>query len=240
MKIESRTHFGLEIKPRTRGFRLTRDNFITFTNRSTFGKDEYYINALKSKEDRILKMYAEIYSDSEGRIYTDAQCERFRDEALRNFDLNMAFFSRLDRSRFNYEVDRFAYKTKFRFISDLKSCCYSGYYVMILDDYCQVYIGTANNIKERIQKHWGGGKMRLDRLVCGSENNSKLSIDSFRSLDTTRILVYESQETYTAEDKYIGFFSDDFVCNRARGGRLLSEEPFSIDAIDKYKFRTFE
>lgn len=240
MNIESRTHFGLVLQPRTRGYHLTRDNYVTLTNKRSFGKDYLYIDALASGDEKILRMYTDVYADSEGLVYTERRCKAYLDDAMENFDLNMAFFSKLDRKKFNDEVERFVKKTKFNFINDLTDYCCSGYYVMVLDDYCQLYIGTANNIKDRIRQHWNGGKMRLDRLVCGCISNSKLSIDSFRSLDTTRILAYRTIETYSSEDRYIGYFSDDFVCNRASGGRLLSEDPFSIDMINRYKFRSFE
>lgn len=240
MNVESRTHFGLVLRPRTHGFHLTRDNYATLTNKRSFGKDYLYIEALESNNEKILQMYTDVFSDTEGLVYTDKRCEKYFTDAMENFDLNMAFFSSLDRKKFNQEVDRFVKKTKFKYISDLNDCCCSGYYVMVLDDYCQLYVGTANNIKDRIRQHWNGGKMRLDRLVCGNVKSSKLSIDSFRSLDTTRILVYNAKDIYTSEGKYITYFSDEFVCNRVSGGRFLGDNPFSIDNIDRFKYRTFE
>ncbi len=60
--------------------------------------------------------------------------------------------------------------------------------------------------------------MKFDRLVCGQVTKSKLSIDSFRVLDTTRILVYPSDKIYCEEDNFINYFSDKFVSNRISGG----------------------
>jgi hypothetical protein len=34
----------------------------------------------------------------------------------------------------------------------------SGYYMMVLDEYSQVYIGTTNDIKRRIRQHWSNSK----------------------------------------------------------------------------------
>jgi len=240
MDVESKTHFGLVLRPRTRGYHLTRENYASLTNRSSFGKNYIYIDALQSNDEKILRIFADVYSDSEGLIYTDKRCEKYLTEAMENFDLNMDFFRKLDRNKFDHEVDSFIKKTKFKQIADLRDCCYSGYYVMILDNYCQIYIGTSNNIKERIKQHWSGGKIRLDRLVCGSVNTSKLSIDSFRSLDTTRILVYKTKRTYSSEDEYIQYFSKDFRCNRVCGGLFSGDKPFSIDELDRYDFRSFE
>jgi hypothetical protein len=219
---------------------LTRENYATLTNRRSLGKDFIYIEAIQSNNKEILGIYSDIYADSEGLVYTDSRCKKYMEEAMENFDLNMVFFNNLDRKKFNQELNRFVKKTKFNYINDLNDCSCSGYYVMVLDDYSQLYVGTAKNIKDRIRQHWNGGKMRLDRLVCGSITSSKLSVDSFRSLDTTRILVYKTNKTYESEDKFIRCFSDDFICNRACGGMLLDADPFSFDMIDRYKFRALE
>lgn len=234
------THFGLEVQPRKRGYFLNKENYVSMNNRRSLGKDEVYKRALEANNIEILAYYEGIYADSEGLIYTEDTCNRFLHEAMENFDLNMAFFSKLDRKKFNAEIDLFVKKTKFKNVYDLNSCCCAGYYVMILDGYCQLYVGTSKNIKDRIRQHWNGGKLRLDRLVCGSVNTSKLSIDSFRCLDTTRLLVYRTQNIYSTEDDYIGYFSDDYLCNRVKGGLFLGDNPFSIDSADRYKYRSFE
>lgn len=240
MAKDTITHFGLELRPRTRGYYLTRDNYATMTNKRSFGKDELFVQAVETNDAKLLRLYEGVYADSEGLVYTDGTCKRFLDDAMKNFDLNMTFFSKLDRTKFNHEIDMFVKKTEFMQIEDLRDYSCSGYYAMILDGYCQIYIGTANNIKDRIRQHWGGGKVRLDRLVCGCVTTSKLSIDSFRSLDTTRMLVFKSRYAYVSEDEFINFFSHDFICNRSSGGRFLGNDPFSIESFDRYKFRSFE
>ncbi len=109
---------------------------------------------------------------------------------------------------------------------------------MILDNYKQVYIGIADNIKKRILQHW---KNSPNTMIVGTKNNSKLCIDSFKALDTTRIFVYTNEQfainvrnanlimedeknshlikhvSETLEDeenKMIKYFNNKYTCNR--------------------------
>ena len=74
-------------------------------------------------------------------------------------------------------------------LNDCKEMC--GIYVLVLDEYKQVYIGQAKDIKKRVMQHWSKQKP-FDRLIFGGVNNSVLSIDCFGALDTTRIFVLET------------------------------------------------
>lgn len=220
MNDKSITHFEITMALRTRGYKLTRENYAIISNKSTHGKNMIYMQALKKNDEKLIKTYSEIYADKEGLIYRDDWCEKHLVGVMQNFDLNMKFFERLHHVEFEDEIANFLRKTKFVEIRDLSKYSCSGYYVMILDKYCQVYIGTTKDIKKRIRQHWAGGKMRFDRLICGSITKSKLSIDSFRALDTTRILVYPTDYIYSQEDKFINYFSNEFVCNRIGGGTM--------------------
>lgn len=42
----------------------------------------------------------------------------------------------------------------------------SGYYMLVLDKYKQIYIGTMYNIKKRIREHWVK-RRPFDRLIFG-------------------------------------------------------------------------
>lgn len=220
MDDKSITHFGITMKLKTRGYKLTRENYALISNKSTHGKNIIYMHALKNNDEKLIKIYSEIYADKEGLIYRDEWCENHLVEVIRNFDLNMKFFERLDHVKFENEIEKFLRKTNFFEIVDLNGYSCSGYYVMILDKYCQVYIGTTKDIKKRIRHHWAGGKMGFDKLICGLITKSKLSIDSFRALDTTRILVYPTVDIYCQEDEFINYFSKEFVCNRISGGAM--------------------
>lgn len=110
----------------------------------------------------------------------------------------------------------------------------SGYYIMLLDEYAQAYIGTSRNIKKRIQQHWTM-QMYFDRMIFGDKDHSILSINSFRALDTTRIFVYATSNTFNLEDKFINQFDHRYLLNRTAGG-ILEGLP---EAIAKMKTRDF-
>ena len=77
-------------------------------------------------------------------------------------------------------------------------------------------------IMKRIITHWQKVK-QFDRLIFPwhAIETSKLSIDSFRVLDTTRIFVYVTQDIYSKEEEFIESFPPKFVLNRVTGGNLV-------------------
>lgn len=193
----------------------------------------------KPKLDK--KDYAIINNKSSlgnGNIYSDEWCEEHREDCLKNFDLNMEYFQLLDKDEFNKEIDNFLNEHKeFKEVKDLK--LYngkSGYYIMILDEYKQLYVGTTNDIKKRIQTHWSK-KMPFDRLIWGSVDNSILSINSFKALDTTRIYAFETEDTFSIENYYIECFNTKFVCNRIEGGFLKSGLLETINSMKTRKLK---
>ena len=204
-------HFGLIVREGKHGLELTRENYAKINNKSSF---PVKLNCLKE---------AEAYTDETGKYYTDEWCRRYRELCLENFDLNMRFFSSLSHDEFEHEIIQFLQKNiKFKEVYDLKEYDgVSGYYLMILDKYCQVYVGTTNDIKRRIQQHWINVKS-FDRLLFPmyEVEKSVLSIDSFRALDTSRIFAYKTEDTYSKEDTYINTFSEKFSANRIGGGKI--------------------
>ena len=160
----------------------------------------------------------------EGKFYSEKWCKIQEDEVKENFELNMKYFSLLDKNEFDSEVINFLKDNEeFIEIYDLSNVMFkSGYYIMVLDNYKQVYIGTSLDIGGRILKHWQSRK-QFDRLIFPwhSVTKSKLSIDSFRILDTTRIFVYITDEIFSNEEDYIQNFSPKFVLNRVTGGNLV-------------------
>ena len=201
-------HFGVIVKPGKYGLELTRDTYAIINTKNSLGKFPNMQHA---------------YADKEGTIYTDEWCREYQQLILRNFDLNMRFFASLNHDEFQAALDSFLQKNKgFVEVSDLTE--YSGvggYYLMVLDKYSQVYVGTTDDIRKRIQQHWSRSKS-FDRLLFPmySVNESVLSIDSFRALDTTRIYVRTAKRTYVSENKYINQFPSQFVTNRVGGGRF--------------------
>jgi len=139
------------------------------------------------------------------------------EKVMTRFDLNMKYFKSLSQEKFNEELDKFVASNKFYEIKDLNTVAgIYGHYVMVLDEYCQIYIGTASRnegIKGRIPQHWREkiSLARLDGGECGS-----LHIDSFRAKDTTRIFVWRDDECT---------FFEDYTLNELWEGRLVAQFP---------------
>lgn len=214
------THFGIKLSEGKYGLKLTRENYAIVKNKSSF--------------NRIMESCD--YIDQGNMIYSEEWCNKHLKDCLENYDLNMEYFSLLNHNEFDIEINKFLeHNSEFIEINDLN--LYegkSGYYVMIFDEYCQVYVGTTQNIRLRIKQHWNKVK-QFDRILfpIGSVNTSILSVDSFRALDNTRIFVYITEEIYEKEDEFINCFSTKFSCNRMNGGKIGN----LIEAIKKMKRR---
>ncbi|MFS0600894.1 hypothetical protein [Peribacillus frigoritolerans] len=187
-------HFGVTTREKSDGLKLTRDNYIKVRNISSFGS---------------------------GKVYSDSFINDHTVDSLYNYDLNIKYYNSLLKQEFNNELMEFVSKTKFfKEITDLAPFDkVPGYYIMVLDEYSQAYIGRSDNIKKRIQSHWSKQK-EFDRLIFGSKDNSILSIDSFRAYDTTRIFVYPTNELHGHEDNFINLFDKKYLLNRTSGGTL--------------------
>lgn len=187
-------HFGIRVMKKNTGIKLTRENYI----------ERIVFKSPRSK-----------------RYFTDSITEVHRERSLTNFDMNMKYFKALSSADFNEVLESFLMKNKsFEEIHDLNTVDRKpGYYIMVLDEYSQAYIGTGENIKWRIQQHWSM-QMYFDRLIFGKVANSILSINSFRALDTTRIYAYITSDTFDRENNYIEQFGHRYLLNRTRGGRL--------------------
>jgi hypothetical protein len=199
-------HFNVLVREGTRGLKLTREKYAVVNNKNS-----------------LVKFSRDIYEDELGKFYTQKWCEKQLEDCLKNYDLNMQFFSCLCHEEFNDELEMFLKRNRmFTKVLDLNDYdSKKGYYIMVLDEYCQVYIGTSDNIKKRIRQHWSSSK-KFDRLLfpMGNIEGSILSIDSFRAFDTTRIFAYITNKTYEVEDKFINQFSPKFVTNRMAGGKV--------------------
>lgn len=187
-------HLGLNIREKSGGLKLTRENYIKVGSKSSFGS---------------------------GLPFTEQFIKRHTKDCLRNFDLNMQNFSSLSKKEFNDELTRFLDKTKvFQEVTDLSLLNASpGYYIMVLDEYSQAYIGRSGDITRRIRTHWTK-HTQFDRLIFGEVDNSILSIDSFRAYDTTRIFVYVTDDLEGFENDFINSIDDKYLLNRTIGGTL--------------------
>ncbi len=186
-------YFGVKVLKRTSELKLTKDNLVDRRIYKDLDED-------KVSNETIEKMYKKIY---------------------KNYDNNMRYFQSLSKKDFNLKLDHFLNEYKqFKEITNLNSVARkSGYYMMVLDEYSQVYIGTSSDIKGRIQGHWAM-QMHFDRMIFGGLDDSILSINSFRAYDTKRIYVYLTSKTFDYEDGFINKFDHKYLLNRTAGGLL--------------------
>ncbi|WEG08608.1 hypothetical protein PU630_15390 [Microbacterium horticulturae] len=216
--IESALHFGLKIRGSAKlGLRISRDTYAQINKKSSLPRwsRELDPDLWDSVDDR--------YEDAEHRIYTDEWCAEQRLNALANYDLNMAYFAALDHTEFEGALRRAVTSQRgMKEVLDLRKWEYTpGLYIMVLDEYHQVYVGCTTQlggVKARIQDHWRGTK-QFDRLIWGTPETSILSIDSFRALDTTRIFAARSDYPSEREQKLLESIPPKFALNRINGGR---------------------
>lgn len=209
MKMETAEHFGVLVKSAKYGLKLTREKYAVINTRATLPKFE-----------KLQKIGA--YADSSGKFYTEEWCREYQKLILENYDLSMRYFKSLDREEFNSSINTFLKKYKgFKEVTDLNEWGCPGYYMIVLDEYKQVYIGTADNIKRRMQQHWAK-RISFDRMLFPmyAVTKSVLSIDAFRAFDTTRIYAQKKRRTYVLEDEYIRDMPMKFICNRIGGGQI--------------------
>lgn len=189
------THFGERVHHGKYGLRLNRET--------------YAIPNLRSLE-----------RGSPDGLLSDSTL-RMKSAALRNFDLNMRFFSRIPATYFESEFSAvLAIHPEFEPVTDLRELDrVSGVYILVLDEYKQAYVGQSGDIRKRIKAHWTGTKP-FDRLLFGAVEESVLSIDVFRPLDTTRIFAARTDEVDELEYIMETSLPADLLLNRVRGGSL--------------------
>ena len=224
-------HFGVTVREGKYGLKLTREEYAIVNNKNSLLEPRFTTFAEKDGKYYGTRHFGELlssplsptYADKEGKTYSDEWCAKQLKECLENYDLNMEFYSALNRDEFNNAINSFLRENKgFKSVSDLNEFdAVPGYYMMVLDEYCQVYIGTSGDIKHRITTHWSKRK-QFDRLLfpMGAVNTSILSVDSFRAYDTTRIYVFPTAKIYDSEDDYINCFPPEFAANRLAGGKM--------------------
>lgn len=216
-------HFGLRIAKDRANIRISREAYFQASQRCT-------LCSYAEAEQKIRRGADYLLLDEAGQTvrYSDAHCELLQRRALHNYDLNMAYFDTLDDAEFHEALVRFTKNRRFVEVADLGSAAFAdpyerridGYlYIMVLGKYKQVYIGmTTMPLKKRIQQHWNKQK-ELDRLVFGSVERSRISIDSFGPLDTTQIYAKafvgkKSGDLERTEARYIRDFDGKYVLNR--------------------------
>ena len=168
-----------------------------------------------------MKISRETYIDQKFLESDNEMIKKIVKICFQNYDRNMLFFKKLDYTDFNYNLEKIINDYHFLQIKDLnKVSKKQGIYILVLDEYKQIYIGVSKNIKHRIQEHWSNRKS-INRLIFGSPDSSRLSIDSFGYFDTTRIYVLLNDDydwLFTIEQNFVDDFPNDYLLNRTAGG----------------------
>ena len=200
-------HFGVKLTSRGKEFKLTRDEFALIDTKPS-------LCFMQSLADR------NAYTDKFGTSYREEWCKEYREICLKNYDLNMQYFSMLDEEKFNRTLESFLGQYEgFQEVFDLKEYAQvEGYYIMVFDEYKQVYIGKTDNIKKRIMQHWSKSK-QFDRTLLPMYDYKKscFSVDFFRALDTTRIFVWKKHVSTGIENELISKYPKQFCTNRIGG-----------------------
>ncbi len=199
-------HFGVKLTSK-KDLKLNRDNFALINTKPS-------LPLFKSLAEK------NAYTDESGLSYREDWCNEYRKLCLKNFDLNMKYFSMLDRNRFNNILESYlTIYDVFEEVFDLnKYAKVEGFYIMILDEYKQVYIGKTEDIKKRIMQHWSK-TMPFDRILLPmyAYDKSCFSINFFRALDTTRIFAWKNRISNGIEEELIRNFPARFCTNRIGG-----------------------
>lgn len=179
------------------------------------------------------KMYA-VIDEKSIETYGLLFCEEHQEKCLINFDKNMAYFKQIAMEEFEAALQMLiASNKKIRQVLDLNDCNkMSGIYIMVLDQYKQVYIGQSRDVKKRIMSHWNKQKA-FDRLLFGNVNDSVLSIDSFGALDTTRVFALETDNLDAYEIKLQKKILSGYKLNRMAGGVPEDRLDLIAKALDR-------
>ena len=200
-------HFGVKLIKRKLEFKLLREEFALINTKPSLP----FFPVLAEKD---------AYTNVQGTAYREEWCNEYRELCLKNYDLNMEFYSMLDKIEFNTALESFLKDYRgFNQVFDLsKYSETAGYYIMVLDEYKQIYIGKTDDIKKRIMQHWSRTKP-FDRILFPmyAYDKSCFSIDLFRALDTTRLFVWKRKLSDGVEKEMIRNFPSKFCTNRIGG-----------------------
>lgn len=201
-------HFGVKVIQRKYALKINREEFAPISTKPSLPRFESLVKRGAYEEN------------SDKLKYREEWCKEYRELCLQNYDLTMKYFAKLDSIEFNKILNDFLEKyNKFKEVENLWDYDYvSGYYLMVLDEYKQVYIGKSEDIKRRIQSHWTAIRP-FDRTLFPmyAVTSSCFSIDFFRALDTTRIYAWRTKEQRSREASLIRNFPRMYVVNRIGG-----------------------
>lgn len=208
-------HFGEQLRASPFGHRMTRELY-GYPNRKPHER---------MRRERLGEtLWADVawaYRDELHAEHSDMYLLVQRDRALRNYDLSVQYFNTLDAEAFETAIDAVLSKGKslkpVERLADWEGA--EGVYVMVFDDYKQMYVGQSSNIRKRVRAHWTGRKS-FDRLVFGDVYRSILPVDEFRAFDNTRLFAARSRNPYALEERVERAADPKYSLNRIAGGEL--------------------
>ena len=128
-------------------------------------------------------------------------------------------------------------------VTDLKEFIgIKGIYIMVLDKYKQIYIGQSQrDVVARIIQHWCK-TVEFDNLLIGSVDKSKLRIDSFGLLDTTKIYIEEVDPLLLdkREEELVDLIPEEYLANLVAGGIKLDSLESGIKFMNTFKRRNLK
>ncbi|WP_448968750.1 hypothetical protein [Latilactobacillus curvatus] len=175
-------HLGVNIRENKNGLKLTVSNSAT-------GK----LEELWEKSDRVKPL------------------EVCRQEIEDSVSERMGLLKELSFDEFNARLAEFISNHRFKAYENIQELeGTSGYYILVLDEYRQLYIGSSSDILQRIRNHWTK-KTYLSRPFY---DGNQMRIDVFKALDTTRVFAYKSKSlTMRRVDTLVKEIPDKFVIN---------------------------
>ena len=182
-------------------------------------------------------------------IYNREYIRRMTPLILENYNLNMRYFENLNKNEFDNSLNKILGLKKnsdLKEVYDLKQYIGTkGIYILIIDKYKQIYVGQSKrDIVERIIRHWKR-KIEFENLLVGKTSETKISIDSFGILDTTRIFIEVINPDYynnsmkidDREEYLVKSIPDKFLINKVGGGIRLGEIGSFEKFIETYRTR---
>ncbi|MBO5349046.1 MAG: hypothetical protein J6A89_04430 [Clostridia bacterium] len=182
-------------------------------------------------------------------IYNQEYIKRMTLQIMENFKLNMEYFEKLDEEDFNVRLDKILKLKKnsgLKEVKDLKEFMGTkGIYMLVLDKYKQIYVGQSKrDVVERILRHWKR-KIEFEDLLIGKTNETKISIDSFGLLDTTRIFIEDINPSYynnsikidKREEYLVEAIPEKYLINKIGGAIRFGDIGSLEKIIETYKKR---
>lgn len=179
-------------------------------------------------------------------VYNEEYIRRKKEATIENFRLNMQFYEKLDKNDFDECLNKILSMKKnkgLKEVSDLKEFIgIKGIYVMVLDKYKQIYIGQSQrDVVARIIQHWSK-KVEFENLLIGSVDKSKLRIDNFGILDTTRIYIEEVEPLHIdkREEELVDLIPEEYLANLVAGGIKLDGLESGLKFMNTFKRRNLK